>query len=109
MQPGLRRLDPDAHHLSALVQASDLFLEKQQVSRLGKALHVVPGFDAGPAIESIWQQARRDGVDVPHTTTPMDLVLRQDLALMQDSGIGEVWSTDCIAHASNAVEMAQLN
>ena len=30
------------------------------------------------------------------------------MALMQDSGIGEVWSTDCIAHASNAVEMAPL-
>ncbi len=32
----------------------------------------------------------------------------QAMALMQDSGIGEVWSTDCIAHASNAVEMAPL-
>ncbi len=32
----------------------------------------------------------------------------QAMDLMRDSGIGEVWSTDCIAHASNAVHMAPL-
>ncbi len=32
----------------------------------------------------------------------------QAMDLMCDSGIGEVWSTDCIAHASNAVHMAPL-
>ena len=30
----------------------------------------------------------------------------QALQMMQDAGIGEVWSTDCIAHSSNAVSMA---
>jgi ribose-phosphate pyrophosphokinase len=28
------------------------------------------------------------------------------LQVMQDAGIGEVWSTDCVAHPSNAVSMA---
>lgn len=28
------------------------------------------------------------------------------LQLMQDAGVGEVWSTDCIAHPSNCVSMA---
>ena len=28
------------------------------------------------------------------------------LQVMHDAGVGEVWSTDCIAHASNAVSMA---
>ncbi len=32
----------------------------------------------------------------------------QAMELMGSSGIGEVWSTDCIAHASNAVHMAPL-
>lgn len=30
------------------------------------------------------------------------------LALIQNAGVGHVWSTDCIAHASNAVSMADL-
>jgi ribose-phosphate pyrophosphokinase len=28
------------------------------------------------------------------------------LQLIQDAGVGQVWSTDCITHASNAVSMA---
>ena len=28
------------------------------------------------------------------------------LALMKDAGVGEVWSTDCIIHPSNAVSVA---
>ena len=28
------------------------------------------------------------------------------LQVMHDAGVGEIWSTDCIAHASNAVSMA---
>jgi ribose-phosphate pyrophosphokinase len=30
------------------------------------------------------------------------------LAVMQAAGIGRVWSTDCIAHPSNAISMAPL-
>lgn len=30
------------------------------------------------------------------------------LALIRDAGVGEVWSTDCIAHPSNAVSVAPL-
>jgi ribose-phosphate pyrophosphokinase len=32
----------------------------------------------------------------------------QAMELMRASGIGEVWSTDCVRHASNAVPMADL-
>jgi ribose-phosphate pyrophosphokinase len=28
------------------------------------------------------------------------------LQLIQDAGVGQVWSTDCITHTSNAVSMA---
>lgn len=30
------------------------------------------------------------------------------LAVIQDAGVGEVWSTDCIAHPSNAIAMAPM-
>lgn len=30
------------------------------------------------------------------------------MQIMQQAGVGEVWSTDCITHASNAVSMAEL-
>ncbi len=32
----------------------------------------------------------------------------QAMELMRDSGVAEVWSTDCVAHASNTVHMAPL-
>lgn len=96
MHPGLRRLDPDARHLSALAPGSDLFLEKQRVSRCGQALHIVPGFDAAPAIASIWQQARRDGIDAPHTAAPMELVLQQDLALLDLASASVPWMCVCV-------------
>ena len=30
------------------------------------------------------------------------------LAVIKAAGVGEVWSTDCIAHPSNAIAMAPL-
>ena len=30
------------------------------------------------------------------------------LQLLRDAGVGQVWSTDCIAHPSNAVSVAPL-
>ena len=30
------------------------------------------------------------------------------LALIRAAGVGEVWSTDCIVHASNAVQVAPM-
>lgn len=96
MHPGLRRLGPDARHLSALAPASVVFHEKQRVSHSGQALHVVPEFDAGPAIESIWQQARRDGIDSPQTATPMELVLQQDLAVLDLASARVPWLCVCL-------------
>jgi len=36
------------------------------------------------------------------------LFIPQEMELMRASGIREVWSTDCVTHATNAVSMAEL-
>lgn len=38
----------------------------------------------------------------------MLVVLNVQLALIKAAGVNRVWSTDCIAHASNAISMAPL-
>jgi dimethylamine monooxygenase subunit A len=96
MRPGLRRLGTDAVHLHALAPASPLCHEKRQVSQAAQALHVAPGFDAGPAIAAIWQQARRDGIAIPDTPTlPMELVLQQDLAVLDLASASVPWMCVC--------------
>ena len=47
--------------------------------------------------------AGAESVDVAVTHA---LLSGDALQMMQDAGIGEVWSTDCIAHTSNVVSMA---
>ncbi len=47
--------------------------------------------------------AGAESVDVAVTHA---LLSGDALQMMQDAGIGEVWSTDCIAHPSNVVSMA---
>lgn len=49
------------------------------------------------------RQAGARSVDVAVTHA---LFSGQALALLQDAGVDQVWSTDCIAHASNAIYMA---
>ena len=39
---------------------------------------------------------------------PADLTACEALALIRAAGVGEVWSTDCIVHASNAVQVAPM-
>jgi ribose-phosphate pyrophosphokinase len=51
------------------------------------------------------RQAGAASVDVAVTHA---LFAGDALQALHDAGVGEVWSTDCIAHASNAVPMAPL-
>ena len=78
MQPGLRRLAPDAPQLSALLPTQPAFAEKLAVLRdhADDALLQIDGFDAGPALDAIVdlaqqqcpQALRRDG---PRVLAPM--------------------------------------
>ena len=96
MQPGLRKLGAHAAHLRALVPGSPLFEAKQRVSRDGQALHVAPGFDAGPALDAIWRQANRDGVAKPDPSLSLELALEQDLAVLDLASTSVPWMCVCV-------------
>ncbi len=96
MQPGLRKLGTHARHLHALQPDSPLFAARQQVSRAGQALHVAPGFDAGPALDAIWRQARQDGIATPDPSLPLELVLAQDLAVLDLASLCVPWMCVCL-------------
>lgn len=59
MQPGLRRLAPEARQLSALTPDDPAFAEKLAVLERspGEALLAVPGFDALPALRALAEEA----------------------------------------------------
>jgi len=65
MQPGLRRLPPDARPLHGLTPDSPAFAEKLAVlsNDPGSALLCIDGFDAGPAWRALAQEAARQCSD----------------------------------------------
>ncbi len=96
MQPSLRKMGADAIHLRTLVSGSALFDAKQRVSRDGQALHVAPDFDAGPALDAIWRQARRNGIATPDPLLPLELALEQDLAVLDLASTSVPWMCVCV-------------
>ena len=54
---------------------------------------------------SLLLQAGAASVDVAVTHA---LFAGDALSVIKAAGVGEVWSTDCIAHSSNAISMAPL-
>jgi len=96
MQPGLRRLPPDARHLSALAPGGSLFLEKQSVSVSGQAVFCEAGFDASDALASIARQAIHDGVHMPSGSVALELLLAQDLAVLDLASGGVPWMNVCV-------------
>ncbi len=82
MQPGLRRLPPDAVHLHRLDPASALYAQKRAVSQSAQVLHRAPGFDASFALDSIRRQAGRDGLAGLDSGSPLELQMEQDLAVL---------------------------
>jgi hypothetical protein len=100
MRPGLRKMACDERHLRALHNGSALSLEKQQVADAGQSVVCMPGFDAGAAIDAIWQQAGRDGIATTdqrtEPVTPLALAFEQDLAVL-DLASGRVpWMCVCL-------------
>jgi ribose-phosphate pyrophosphokinase len=62
----------------------------------------------GHTIAAAARLLREAGAATVDAAVTHALFTPQAMALMHDSGIGEVWSTDCITHPSNAVPMAPL-
>jgi hypothetical protein len=93
MQPGLRRLGPDARHLTPLTAGSALWHEKKRVRDAGASRLAVPGFDEGPVIEAILAQARAEGIAA---TEPLELAFEEDFAVLEASGGTLPWLCVCV-------------
>jgi ribose-phosphate pyrophosphokinase len=62
----------------------------------------------GHTIAAAARLLRQAGAATVDAAVTHALFTPKAMALMHDSGVGEVWSTDCITHPSNAVPMAPL-
>jgi dimethylamine monooxygenase subunit A len=93
MQPGLRRLDPGARHLTPLTPGSPLWQEKKRVVDSGASRIAVPGFDAQPAIEAILEQARAEGLPAAE---PVELAFEEDFAVLDGDSTTLPWLCVCV-------------
>jgi hypothetical protein len=94
MQPGLRRLQDPARHLTPLRAGSPLAREKAAVLASGGSRLVVPGFDPAPALAAIEAQARSEGL--PWTDGPLELSFEEDFAVL-DGATGTLpWLCVCV-------------
>lgn len=96
MRPGLRKMAPGERHLHALRPASALYLEKQRVTDTGQSVLCMPGFDASAAVDTIWQQAGRDGIATTGQQTPVALAFEQDLAVLDLTSGRVPWMCVCV-------------
>jgi hypothetical protein len=79
MQPGLQRAERKPH-LTALVAGSALWEEKRRVLDAGASRLAVPGFDARPAVDTILERARMEGL--ASSDAPFELLFEQDFAVL---------------------------
>jgi dimethylamine monooxygenase subunit A len=90
MQPGLRRVDSGALRLTPLDPAGRLHAEKLAVLRAGQSRQVLPGFDAGPALEAIATRGTAG------TDAPPELAYEEDFAVL-DGATGTLpWLCVCV-------------
>ncbi len=93
MQPGLRRIAPDALRLTPLDPHSRLHAEKHAVVRAGQSRLVMPGFDPGPALAAI---AARGAVGIGAADPVPELAFEEDFAVL-DGATGTLpWLCVCV-------------
>jgi hypothetical protein len=93
MQPGLRRLEPGARHLTPLVPGSSLHAAKQRVVQAGASRHAVAGFDESAVLQSI---AARAGAEGLATDGPPELLYEEDFALLDGASGTLPWLCVCV-------------
>lgn len=97
MQPGLRRLAPDASQLTPLAPASPLYQEKLHVLQAGQSRHCIAGFDPSPALEAIAAKARHDmQPGTVRIETPLELAFEEDLAILDGATTALPWLCVCV-------------
>ena len=95
MQPGLRRLEPGARHLTLLTRGSALFEEKRRVHESGASRHLVAGFDPAPALAAIAQQAEAEGHPV-FDAGRLELAFEEDFAVLDGADGTLPWLCVCV-------------
>ena len=93
MQPGLQRLAPGTRQLTPLAAGSALWQEKKRVRDAGSSRLVVPGFDAGPAMAAILEQARIEGLPAGE---PIELAFEEDFAVLDGTTTTLPWLCVCL-------------
>lgn len=88
MQPGLRRLDAGARHLTPLAARSALWQEKKRVFDAGASQLAVPGFDARVPVAAILAQAASEGLA---RREPVELAFEEDFALLDGASTTLPW------------------
>ena len=79
MQPGLRRLEAAATHLTPLTEGSGLWHEKKALLAAGGVRIALPGFDEAPVIAAIGERARAEGHAL---RDPLELSFEEDFAVL---------------------------
>jgi dimethylamine monooxygenase subunit A len=93
MQPGLRRIESQGLALTALASGSRLYADKRSVLELGQSRQLVPGFDAGPALDAIAERAALSGIT---RASPIELAFEEDFAIL-DGATGTLpWLCVCV-------------
>src|SRR5687768_17069113 len=95
MQPGLRRLDPGTRHLTLLAPGSALFEEKRRVHEVGAARHLAAGFDPGPALAAIAQQAESESHPA-FDASRLELAFEEDFAVLDGADGRLPWLCVCV-------------
>lgn len=93
MQPGLRRLAPGARQLTPLAEGSALWREKKAVMASGASRHKVAGFDEGPALAAIHEQALLEGIS---SGQAVELAFEEDFAVLDGRDTTLPWLCVCV-------------
>ena len=95
MQPGLRKLQPGDRQLTPLQPCSALHGEKARVVAAGASRLQVPGFDPGPALAAIAEQARREG-HPDFAPDRLELAFEEDFAVLDGDTGALPWLSVCV-------------
>ena len=97
MQPGLRRLAAGEPQLTPLARGSALHAEKRRVLQAGLSRLAVAGFDAGPAIESIAENALGMRAGSPFSSeNPLEVAFEEDFAVLDGATATVPWLCVCV-------------
>ncbi|MBI2768673.1 MAG: DUF3445 domain-containing protein [Burkholderiales bacterium] len=97
MQPGLRRLEAGEPQLTSLRPGSALHADKLSVLQAGLSRHAVPGFDPGPAMESIAARAQLERFAGTFSSeVSLELAFEEDFAVLDGATATVPWLCVCV-------------